>query len=184
MNEQIIIAGFGGQGVLSMGKMLAGAVMEEGKNVTWLPSYGPEMRGGTSNCCVVASDEEICSPNVTRATSVIAMNRPSLDKFESAVLPGGSLFINSSIVDRKAERDDINVFYIPANDIAEEVGNQKVANMVMLGAYLAKNPIIQVETILEQLSKVLGPKKQHLVQLNRTAIEKGANAAQSVSTNS
>lgn len=174
MNEQIIIAGFGGQGVLSMGKMLANAVMAEGNEVTWLPSYGPEMRGGTSNCTVVASDHEISSPYITKATSVIAMNLPSLNKFEQAVKEGGKLFINSSIIDRKTDRKDIHAFYIPANEIASKLGNLKVANMVMLGAYLSLSPIIQTNTLLNQLADILGPKKQHLLEMNKKAIAYGA----------
>ena len=177
MNEQIIIAGFGGQGVLSMGKMLAEAGMIEGREVTWLPSYGPEMRGGTSNCSVIISDDWIGAPNITQATAVIAMNGPSLDKFESYVAPGALLFINSSIIERKATRTDIEVHYVPANDIAEELGNSRVANMVMLGAYLAKKPIVKVDTVIDQLKEVLGPKKAHLIPLNREAIERGAAAA-------
>src|SRR5690554_7242810 len=104
--QQVIIAGFGGQGVMSMGQLLTYAGMLEGKNVSWLPSYGPEMRGGTANCNVIISDDEVGSPIVTKASAVIALNRPSLDKFEDAVVPGGLLFINSTLIDRKAERDD------------------------------------------------------------------------------
>lgn len=138
MIEQVIMAGFGGQGVMSMGQLLAYSGMLEGKNVSWLPSYGPEMRGGTANCNVIVSDDEIGSPIVTEATAVIAMNLPSLDKFEHSVMPGGTLIINSSLIERKCSRTDIDVFYIPANEIADELGNNRVANMVMLGAYLKK----------------------------------------------
>ena len=136
MTHEIIMAGFGGQGVMAMGKILVEAAMEEGKNVSWLPSYGPEMRGGTANCSVIVSDEPIGAPIVTEATAAIVMNRPSLDKFENDVIPGGALFINSSLIDKKASRDDIKVYYVPANDIANELGTDKVANIVMLGAYL------------------------------------------------
>lgn len=174
MMEQIIIAGFGGQGVLSMGKMLAEAGMVEGKNVSWLPSYGPEMRGGTANVNVIISDSWVGSPVVTQGTAVIVMNRPSLETFEANVAPGGMLFVNSSLIDVKAKRSDINVFYVPVNEIAEGMGNAKVANMVMLGAYLGKKPIVGVETVLDQLKEVLGPSKAHLIELNRKAIEKGA----------
>lgn len=177
MNEQIIIAGFGGQGVLSLGKMLAEAAMVEGREVTWLPSYGPEMRGGTSNCHVIVSDEWIGSPNITKATAVIAMNKPSLDKFEEFVEPGGTLLVNSSIIDTKAKRDDINVYYVPANQIAEELGTDKAANMVMLGAYLAIKPIVKADSVIDQLREVFGEKKAHLVELNRNAIERGAQCA-------
>ncbi len=174
MNERIIIAGFGGQGVLSMGKMLVESAMAEGRHVTWLPSYGPEMRGGTSNCHVNISDEEIGSPVIESATTVIVMNQPSLDKFQTAVEPGGMLFINSSIIESKSTRDDIKVFYIPANDIAMELGSMQIANMAMLGAYLAATGIVSSETLIAQLAEVLGERKAHLVPLNRQAIEKGA----------
>jgi 2-oxoglutarate ferredoxin oxidoreductase subunit gamma len=176
MLEQIIVAGFGGQGVLSLGKMLAEAGMEEGKNVTWLPSYGPEMRGGTSNCHVILSDEWIGAPNITRADAVIAMNLPSLDKFEPYVAPGAHLFVNSSIIERKASREDIHVHYVPANDIAESLGTVKAANMVMLGAYLAISPVVKTETVVEQLKRMFGKSKAHLVPLNEKAIEAGAQA--------
>ncbi|MGI6150630.1 MAG: 2-oxoacid:acceptor oxidoreductase family protein [Christensenellales bacterium] len=176
MLEQIIVAGFGGQGVLSLGKILAEAGMEEGKNVTWLPSYGPEMRGGTSNCNVIISDEWIGAPNITQADAVIAMNLPSLDKFESYVAPGAHLFVNSSIIERKANREDIHVHYVPANDIAENLGTVKAANMVMLGAYLAVRSVVDVETVIEKLKLAFGENKAHLVPLNRKAIEAGAQA--------
>ena len=124
-----IFAGFGGQGVLLIGQLLAYAGMYEGKNVSWLPSYGPEMRGGTANCSVVVSDEPVASPVINKCDCVIAMNRPSLDKFEQNVLPGGKLFINSSIIDKKATRTDIDVYYVPCNEIADKLNNPKVANM-------------------------------------------------------
>lgn len=174
MLEQVIVAGFGGQGVLSLGKMLAEAGMEEGKNVTWLPSYGPEMRGGTSNCNVIISDDWIGAPNITQADAVIAMNLPSMIKFESYVAPGAHLFVNSSIIDRKATRDDIHVHYIPANDIAESLGTVKAANMVMMGAYLAINSVVDPETVIDQLQIVFGEKKAHLIPMNRKCIEAGA----------
>ena len=174
MAERIIIAGFGGQGVLLMGQILAKAGLLEGKNSLWLPSYGPEMRGGTANCSVIVSEDEIYSPLVTRATSVIVMNRPSLDKFEASVVPGGKLFINSSIIDVKATRTDIDVYYVPVNEIAHELGNPKAGNMVMLGAYLAKCPCVEVETALQALMEKLGERKAHLLPMNREAFAKGA----------
>jgi 2-oxoglutarate ferredoxin oxidoreductase subunit gamma len=141
MMNEYIFAGFGGQGMLLIGKFLAMACMMDGKHVSWLPSYGPEMRGGTANCSVIVSDKPVASPLVDKADVVIAMNRPSLDKFESHVKPGGTLVINSSIIDRKAERTDINVVYCDANKIAEEVGNPKGANVAILGALLQKSPV-------------------------------------------
>jgi 2-oxoglutarate ferredoxin oxidoreductase subunit gamma len=146
MAHEIIMAGFGGQGVMAMGKILVEAAMEEGKNVSWLPSYGPEMRGGTANCSVIVSDEPIGAPIVTEATAAIVMNRPSLDKFENDVIPGGALLINSSLIDKKATRNDIKVYYIPANDIANELGTDKVANIVMLGAYLKVSGAASVDS--------------------------------------
>lgn len=174
MNQRLIIAGFGGQGVLSMGQLLAYAGMLESKNVTWLPSYGPEMRGGTANCNVIISDEPIGAPIVTDATAAIIMNLPSLSKFETAVEPGGLIFINSSLIDKKTSRSDIEAIYIPANDIAAELNNDKVANMIILGAYLKKTNAVHVESILESLKKVLGPGKEKLIPLNREALAKGA----------
>lgn len=178
MLEQNLFAGFGGQGVLLMGQLLAYAGMLEDKYVSWLPAYGPEMRGGTANCSVNISDEPIGSPVVSKATTVVAMNRPSLDKFESAVQPGGMLFINSSIIDVKASRDDIQVYYVPCNELAEELGNGRVANMVMLGAYIAKTQCVDIENVLQALLYKLGEKKAHLIPLNREALLKGAAAVQ------
>ncbi len=176
MAEKLIIAGFGGQGVLLMGQLLAKAAMTEGKETAWIPSYGPEMRGGTANCSVTISSEEIYSPIVIKASTVIAMNRPSLEKFENDVLPGGNLFINSSIVDIKSTRTDINVYYVPCNEIAHDLGNPKVGNMVMLGAYLEKCPYVKVESVLQALLEKLGERKAHLLDVNREAFEKGAAA--------
>jgi 2-oxoglutarate ferredoxin oxidoreductase subunit gamma len=176
MAERVIIAGFGGQGVLLMGQLLAKAGMTDGKHTVWLPSYGPEMRGGTANCSVIVSDDEIFSPIVTKATSVIVMNRPSLEKFESAVVPGGKLFINSSIIDIPATRTDIEVYYVPCNEIANELGFATVSNMVMLGAYLEKCPCVAVESALKALLEKLGERKAHLLPLNREAFAKGAAA--------
>lgn len=176
MLEQNLFAGFGGQGVLLMGQLLAYAGMLEGKEVTWLPSYGPEMRGGTANCSVIISDEAIGSPVVSMATSVIALNRPSLDKFESNVQPGGKLFINSSIIDRPAHREDVEAYYVPCNEIAERLGNARVANMVMLGAYIEKTGSVDIENVLLALKAKLGEKKADLLSLNREALKEGAEA--------
>jgi 2-oxoglutarate ferredoxin oxidoreductase subunit gamma len=173
-NHQIIIAGFGGQGVMSMGQLLTYAGMIEGKHVSWLPSYGPEMRGGTANCNVIISDQPVASPIVTEATAVIVMNRPSLDKFEPVLIKDGILLINSSLIDRKAERKDIRPFEIPANEIADGLGNSKVANMVMLGAYLEVSKALKRDSVIEALKKVFGSSKAHLLPINEEALEKGA----------
>lgn len=174
MTHEIIMAGFGGQGVMAMGKILVEAAMKEGKNVSWLPSYGPEMRGGTANCSVIVSEDPIGAPIVTEATAVIVMNRPSLDKFESTVIPGGMLFINSSLIDQKAKRDDIKVYYVPANDIADELGTGRVANIVMLGAYLKAAGAAKEESIMEIITEIFSGKKDKVIPLNKEALVKGA----------
>lgn len=177
MEERITMAGFGGQGVMAIGQLLTYAGMIENKSVSWLPSYGPEMRGGTANCSVVVSSDAVGSPVVVSATAAIVMNKPSLDKFEPTILEGGKLFINSSLIDRKSTREDIEVYYVPANDIANELGNMRVANMVMLGAYIEASKIVALESILEGFTKVFGEDKAHLIPLNKEALEKGAKAA-------
>ena len=174
MAHEIIMAGFGGQGVMAMGKILVEAAMEEGKNVSWLPSYGPEMRGGTANCSVIISDEPIGAPIVTEATAAIVMNRPSLDKFEQDVIPGGTLFINSSLIDKKAERDDIKVYYVPANEIANELGTDKVANIVMLGAYLQATGAASFDSIMNIITHIFAGKKASVIQMNKKAHLRGA----------
>jgi len=176
MEERIIIAGFGGQGVMSMGQLLTYSGMIENKNVSWLPSYGPEMRGGTANCNVIVSDGLIGSPIVTEATTAIIMNKPSLDKFEEDVVSEGKLLINSSLIDRKTSREDVDAYYIPCNDIALELGNLKIANMVMLGAYLELTKTVEVSSIIEAFKKVFGESKAHLIPINQKALEKGAEA--------
>ncbi len=178
--ERIIIAGFGGQGVLMLGKLLAEAGMNEGKQVTWLPSYGPEMRGGTANCNVIISDEAIGAPIVTEATGLIAMNLPSLDRFESSVLPGGWLLLNSSLIPRAPSRRDLRVLSIPANDIAQRQGSPKVANVVLLGACLALCNPVQKASVASAIEEVLGKTRQHLLSINLNALEAGIEAAATV----
>ncbi len=173
IDERIIVAGFGGQGVMMIGKLLAHSGMTEDRNVSWLPSYGPEMRGGTANCNVIISEHIIGAPVVTEATCVIAMNLPSLDKFETNVQAGGRLLINSSLIDRKSNRDDVNVLEIPVNDIASNQGSLKVANVVMLGAYIALSHIVKKETVVETIKEVLGKSKRHLLDINVNALEEG-----------
>ncbi|WP_422484452.1 2-oxoacid:acceptor oxidoreductase family protein [Gudongella sp. DL1XJH-153] len=174
MDERLIIAGFGGQGVMAMGQLLTYSGMIEGKNVSWLPSYGPEMRGGTANCNVTISTEPVGSPVVLEATTAVVLNLPSLDKFEESVVPGGNLMINSSLIEKKAERDDINVYYIPANDIANEIGNTRIANMVMLGAYIEITGAIKIDSVYEAFEKVFGETKAHLLPVNKDALKRGA----------
>jgi Pyruvate:ferredoxin oxidoreductase and related 2-oxoacid:ferredoxin oxidoreductases, gamma subunit len=176
MLEQNLFAGFGGQGMLLIGQFLAQSGMKEGKFVSWLPSYGPEMRGGTANCSVCISDKEIASPVITKASCVIAMNRPSLDKFEKTVRAGGLLLINSSLIDIKTSRDDVEAVYIPANELAEQLGSPQVANVVMLGAYLEKSNAVSIESVLDVIASKLGAKKAHLVEINKKALIAGADA--------
>lgn len=176
MSEKIIIAGFGGQGVMAMGQLLTYAGMIEDKQVAWYPSYGPEMRGGTANCNVTISDEAVASPVVVEASTVLVLNGPSLDKFEGNVVPNGKLFINSSLITKKATRDDIDVYYVPANDIANELGNNRVANMVMLGAFIEAAKPVEMESVYEAFLKVFGENKARLLPINKEALERGAMA--------
>ncbi len=173
--ERIILAGFGGQGVMSAGQLLTYAGMIEDKQVSWLPSYGPEMRGGSANCAVIVSDSPVGSPIITNdATSAIIMNLPSLDKFESSLVKDGVIIVNSSLIDRKVARDDVNAYYVNANDIAQELGNNRVANMVLLGAYIEVTKAVEVDSVLEAFKKVYGPHREHLLPLNKEALERGA----------
>ena len=174
MTHEIIMAGFGGQGVMAMGKILAEAALKEGKNVSWLPSYGPEMRGGTANCNVIVSEEPVGAPIVNEATAALVLNRPSIDKFEKDVVPGGVLIVNSSLIDKKAVREDIKVFYVPANEIANEIGNSKIANMVMLGAYLEVSQAAKQETIMEIITEIFADKKASVIPMNKEALIRGA----------
>ncbi len=174
MINEIIASGFGGQGALLLGQLLTYAGMIEGKNVSWFPSYGPEMRGGTANCNVIISDETVASPVVTEADAVIVLNKPSLDRFESSLKKGGKLFVNSSLIDRKAKRNDIEAYYIPANELAQQLGNAKVSNMIMLGAYVSASGIIKKESIMAGIKKYFGKTKPHLIEINDAAFDAGA----------
>lgn len=177
MEKTFIFAGFGGQGMLLIGKFVAMACMLDGKHVSWLPSYGPEMRGGTANCSVIVSDDPVASPLVDKADVIVAMNRPSLDKFEPHVKPGGVLVINSSLIDRKAERNDIQVVYCDANRIAEEVGNPKGANVAILGALLAKAPVVDDDKMSEAIRIELGERKAKFLPGNMKALQAGKDDA-------
>jgi len=173
--EKVICAGFGGQGVMSLGQLLAYAGMIEGKHVTWLPSYGPEMRGGTAYCCVVVSKQPIGSPLITEdATCAIVMNLPSLLKFESRIARGGLLLVNSSLIEQKATRTDLHIHYIPAVEAALACGNGKMANMVMLGAYLEMTGFVKHASVIEACRKVFDNKSQLILEQNATALSKGA----------
>ena len=173
MKREIIISGFGGQGGLAIGKNLAEAGMEEGLNVTWAPSYGPEMRGGTANCSVVLSDKPVGSPVFAHPTDLIALNEPSLVKFEAGVVPNGLVFVNSDVVTDKVTRPDLTAYYIPCAKIAEEVGNPKVSNMVMLGAYVAGTKFLKPETIEEMIQEMFAGPKAKFIPLNIEAFRRG-----------
>ncbi len=177
MTKEFVFAGFGGQGMLLIGKFLAMACMLDGKHVSWLPSYGPEMRGGTANCSVIVSDDDVASPMVDMADCVVAMNLPSLDKFEDRVKPGGTLVINSSIIERKSNRTDITVVYCDAMKIADEVGNPKGANVAILGALLEKEPIVSVDKMMEAIKIELGERKLKFLDGNKKALLAGMEAA-------
>ncbi len=177
---RIIVGGFGGQGILMLGKLLAHAGMMEGKQVTWLPSYGPEMRGGTANCNVIISDEPIGSPIVTEATCVIAMNLPSLDRFAAFVQPGGWLLFNRSLIPANPARADVQVLAVPATELAQVQGSPRVANVVMLGALLALTRAVREESIVAAITGVLGRGKQHLLDINLRALEAGRASAAKV----
>ncbi len=177
MYEEIIMAGFGGQGVIFMGKLLAYLGMREGHEVTFIPSYGAEVRGGTANCTVIISSEEIASPLAPHPSTTIVMNKPSLDRFEPLLKRKGLLIINSSLISREPYRDDLEIMEIPATGIATESGNPKVANMVTLGAYLARKKIVPLEAALNHLQDVLPPRSHHLLEINKEALKKGAELA-------
>ena len=173
MKEEVIMAGFGGQGVMSIGKLLSYAGMKESKEVSWMPSYGPEMRGGTANCTVIVSDNKIPSPLSSKPDSIIVMNLPSLDKFAPKVKSGGTIFVNSSLISKEVERDDVEVIKVPANEIANELGNNKAANMAMLGAYVSNKNIVDLETVKNSLENVLPERRHDLIPINKKALDKG-----------
>lgn len=178
MKKEIIISGFGGQGVMSIGKNLVEAGMDEGFFVTWAPSYGPEMRGGTANCHVVLSSAPVGSPVFTYPTELIAMNAPSIDKFGEKVRSGGLVLINSSVVSQKFEREDVKTVYVPCEDIAYELGNPKVANMVMLGAYIGATGALKKETVEKMIHEMFTGPKAKLIPLNLAALQRGMDCVQ------
>lgn len=178
MLQEIILAGFGGQGVMSMGQLLAYAGMEENKHVSWIPSYGPEMRGGTANCAVTVSDLPISCPIVSEPDTLIVLNRPSLEKFEKDIKPGGLLLINSSLISIEPKRLDIKVMKIPADDLAnEKFNNLRVANMIILGAYVALTGAVSISSLVKALKKALPERHHKLIPLNQQAFEFGVEFA-------
>jgi 2-oxoglutarate ferredoxin oxidoreductase subunit gamma len=180
MTHELLIAGFGGQGVLSMGMTLGYAAMIENKEVSWMPSYGPEMRGGTANCIVIVSDRRISSPIITRFDTVIALNQPSLDKFEKTVKPGGMLMYDSTNIISPPTRTDIEVVPIPASEEASNMKNMRIMNMIVLGAFLARREVVKVESVLEALRKVLPERYHHLLPLNEQALRRGQELVEAV----
>ncbi len=170
---KILIAGFGGQGILFTGKCLAYAALSEGKQLSWLPSYGPEMRGGTANCNVIISDELIGSPIVNKPDVLIAMNLPSLDKYENDVVPGGIIIIDSTLIERKVSRTDVTVCYLPATQLATDSALEGLANMLMLGALLKHCPVLSYDNIGAAMKKVIPQKHMDLYESNLKAIALG-----------
>jgi len=171
--ERIILAGFGGQGVVLMGKLLAYAALLEGRNVTCLPSYGPQMRGGTANCMVTISTARIGSPYVTEPTSLIAMNLPSLNFFEALVETGGCIVVNSSLAPPEANRRDVLAVAVAATRIAEELGDSRVANMVALGAFAKAKPVVAVDSLIHALPKALSVRSRRMLSLDEEAVRRG-----------
>ncbi|QMS84311.1 2-oxoacid:acceptor oxidoreductase family protein [Candidatus Xianfuyuplasma coldseepsis] len=176
INEKVIIAGFGGQGVMLMGQILSYCATEKDVNTLWFPSYGPETRGGTANCSVTISEEYVNSPVISTPDSIIIMNKPSLAKFQPKLKQGGLCFVNSSLVIDEAYRDDVTIYQVPANDLALQLGNLKVANMVMLGAYLAITKIFTFDDVISVLEHKFTGTKAKLIDINRQALEVGKNA--------
>lgn len=183
MQTEIVISGFGGQGALFAGQILAYAAMDAGKDVTWMPSYGPEMRGGTANCQVIVADEEIGSPLTRTPRAAVILNLPSLDKFEPLVTPGGVIVVNSSLVNREVTRKDVKAFMIPAQEIAEELGNRRLLNMVMLGALLAALPILTIKDIEQALEDHLPERHRKFLKGNIKALHRGAAIVNAESVN-
>lgn len=171
--QKMIFAGFGGQGILLIGQMLAYAGMREGKEVTFLPSYGPEMRGGTANCTVIISDKPISCPIIDVATCVVAMNAPSLQKFENTLEAGGSLFINTSLIDNPVTREDLSVYNVAATELAKKEGNEKVANIIMLGAVIEQTKVVKPDSIMEIIRETFSGRKASLLSINEKALKVG-----------
>ena len=176
MTTQYLIAGFGGQGILFAGKFLAYKGLLEDKQVSWLPSYGPEMRGGTASCSIIISDEPVGSPIVSTPDLLVAMNLPSLDKYESTVAPGGTIIVDSTLVERKVARDDVNVVYVPATGLASENGMPTLANMIIVGKILALYNEFNADGVNAALGKVISARHQDMLQFNLKAMELGADA--------
>jgi 2-oxoglutarate ferredoxin oxidoreductase subunit gamma len=182
MKHELLAAGFGGQGVLSMGMTLAYAGMIEGKEISWMPSYGPEMRGGTANCVTIVSDSQISSPIITTFDTVVALNQPSLDKFEHSVRPGGLLVYDSTSILTAPTRTDIQVLALPASEEAIALKNTKIMNMIVLGAFIGRTQVVKIESIMAALRKVLPERYHNLLPLNEQALRRGMELAGALET--
>ena len=180
MTEEIIIAGFGGQGVLSMGKILGYSGVMQDQEVSWMPSYGPEMRGGTANVTVILSDKRISSPIISEFDTAIILNQQSLDKFEGTVKPGGVLLYDPNGITRHPERKDINIYKIKAAEEANKMASSKTFNMIVLGGYLKIKPIVKMENVVKGLEKSLPERHHHLIPLNKEAIERGTQIVEKI----
>jgi len=173
MHEEIIVSGFGGQGTLFAGQLLTYTAMDEGWHVTWIPSYGPEMRGGTAHCTVIISDDDIGSPIIRQPTICIVMNPDSMDAYAALVKPGGLLVVNSTLVRSQSDRQDIEALYVPANDLALELGNVRMANVVLLGAMLGKREFVPIEGIKRTLDQHLPENRRSIIAPNKRALDRG-----------
>lgn len=175
MTTNLLIAGFGGQGILFAGKFIVNKALLEGRQLSWLPSYGPEMRGGTANCSVILSDEPVGSPIVSKPDVLIAMNLPSLDKYENDVVPGGIILVDSTLIERKVKRTDVKVFYVPSTAMAKEIDAPTLANMIMVGKFIKETGAISYENLEDALKKVVSARHQDLFDINLKAINCGYN---------
>ncbi len=173
MTTNILLAGFGGQGILFAGKFIAYKGLTEGRELSWLPSYGPEMRGGTANCSVILSDDPVGSPIVSEPDVLIVMNLPSLDKYEKTVVPGGKIFVDSTLIERKVERGDVDVYYIPATSLAQQIGAPTLANMIMVGKFIKETGAVSHDNLDAALRKVVSARHQDLFDINLKAINTG-----------
>ncbi len=178
MHEEVIVSGFGGQGALFAGQLLAYTGLDEGYHVTWIPSYGPEMRGGTAHCTVILSDDDIGSPIIREPTVCIVMNPPSMEKYDPLVKAGGLLVVNSTLIRGRSARDDITVAYVPANELAADLGNVKMANVVLLGAMLGVREILAIESVKRTLDEHIPKRRKHIIQPNKRALDRGLAYAQ------
>ena len=178
MHEEVIVSGFGGQGALFAGQLLAYTGLDAGYHVTWIPSYGPEMRGGTAHCTVILSDDDIGSPIIREPTVCIVMNPPSMEKYVPLVKAGGLLVVNSTLVRSRSAREDITVIYVPANELAADLGNVKMANVVLLGAMLGMREILAVESVKRTLDEHIPKRRKHIIQPNKRALDRGLAYAQ------